>query len=138
MIINQDRKRVLLVDDETGIRLTLPRVLAKYGFDVTSLARLDDAFAEMKVQDYDVLLSDLNLPEPNAGFTIVDEMRKAQPRCMNFILTGYPADETLRQAHARGVAHYFAKPVEIEQLVHTIREELQRGSSRKPCIGEDC
>jgi len=138
MVKKKDRKRVLLVDDEKSIRLTLPRVLAKYGFEVTSLAGLDDALAEIKAQDYDVLLSDLNLREPNAGFTVIDEMRKAQPRCLNFVLTGYPTDQSLREAQAGNVTHYFAKPVEIKQLVNTIREELQRASSRKPCAGEDC
>jgi DNA-binding NtrC family response regulator len=134
MVNNQHRKRLLFVDDETNIRLTLSRILVKHGFEVTSLAGLDDALTEMKVQGYDVLLSDLNLPEPNAGFTIVDEMRKAQPQCMNIILTGDPADETLQQARARGVTHYFVKPVDVEGLVHTIREELQRGSSKKPAL----
>ena len=87
------KPRMLFVDDEASICISLPRVLAKFGFDITSVGSVDNALAEIKAEKFDILLSDLNLPEPNAGFAIIKAMRKAQPRCINFILTGYPADE---------------------------------------------
>ena len=68
MVEQPSRRRILFVDDEESIRLTLPHILAKNGFEVTSLARLDDALAEIRAQRYDVLLSDLNLPEIDGGF----------------------------------------------------------------------
>ena len=92
--------RILFVDDEASIRLTLPRVLAKLGFDVTSSGTVADALAEIRTGQFDILLSDLNLPQPNAGFTVIEAMRKAQPRCINFILTGYPADESFQRENA--------------------------------------
>ncbi len=118
------KPRMLFVDDEASICITLPRVLAKFGFDITSVGSVDNALAEIKAEKFDILLSDLNLPEPNAGFAIIKAMRKAQPRCINFILTGYPADETFRRAHAQSVAHYFTKPVEIDEMVETIKRKL--------------
>jgi len=118
------RKRVLFVDAEAGIRLTLPRILAKNGFDVTSVANVEDALAEINAEKFDALLSDLNLPLPGEGFVIVKAMRKLQPHCVNFILTGYPADESTLQAVDHEVAHYFTKPVDIEDLVSTIRKKL--------------
>lgn len=116
--------RILFVDDEASIRLTLPRVLTKWGFDITSVGTVNDALAEIRKGQFDILLSDLNLPQPNAGFTVIEEMRKAQPRCINFILTGYPADESLRRANGHDVAHYFVKPVEIEEMVKTMKKKL--------------
>jgi two-component system response regulator (stage 0 sporulation protein F) len=124
------RRRILFVDDEESIRLTLPRILAKNGFEVTSLARLADALAEIRAQRYDVLLSDLNLPDIDGGFALIEEMRKNQPHCVNFILTGYPAEESLERAKVHEVAHYFTKPVEIEDLVQTIKEKLYARDSR--------
>jgi len=118
------KPRILFVDDELGIRLTLPRVLARFGFDITSVGSLDDALAQIQTEQFDILLTDLNLPEPNAGFTVIEAMRKAQPRCINFILTGYPADESLLRANGHGVAHYFMKPVEIEEMVNTMKKKL--------------
>jgi DNA-binding NtrC family response regulator len=118
------KARILFVDDEASIRLTLPRVLANLGFDVTSVGTVNDALAEIQSAQFDILLSDLNLPQSNAGFTVIEEMRKTQPRCINFILTGYPADESFQRANGHDVAHYFTKPVEIEEMIETIKKEL--------------
>jgi DNA-binding NtrC family response regulator len=113
------------VDDEASIRLTLPLVLAKSGFDITAVGSLDDALAEIQIKKIDILLSDLNLPQPNAGFAVIEAMRKAQPRCINLSLTGYPADESFRRANRNDVAHYFIKPVDIEEMVETMKKKLQ-------------
>jgi DNA-binding NtrC family response regulator len=128
------KPRILFVDDEVSIRLTLSRVLAKFGFDVTSVGTFDEALTEIGTEQFDILLSDLNLPEPNAGFTVIEAMRKAQPRCINFILTGYPADESFRRANGHDVAHYFIKPVDIEEMVETMKNKLAaRESSAASC-----
>jgi len=123
------KARILFVDDEASIRLTLPLVLAKFGFDVTSVDTLDNALAKIRTEKFDILLSDLNLPAPNAGFAVIEAMRKDQPRCINFILTGYPADESIKRANRHGVAHYFIKPVEIEEMVETMKEKLAAQNS---------
>jgi DNA-binding NtrC family response regulator len=120
----QVRKRILFVDDEVRIRLTLPRILAKHGFDVTVVANVADAIAEIAAQKFDALLSDLNLPLPNQGFVVIGAMRRKQPRCVNFILTGYPGDASAVQAVDHEVAHYFTKPVEIEELVNAINDKI--------------
>ncbi len=123
------RKRILFVDDETGIRLTLPRILVKYGFDVTSVASVDEAVREIKTHKFDALLSDLNLPLANEGFAVIHAMRRHQPRCVNFVLTGYPGDASAEKAIEQHVAHYFTKPVDIAELVRTIADKL--GSKRR-------
>jgi two-component system response regulator PilR (NtrC family) len=118
------RKRILFVDDEAGIRLTLPRILVKYGFEVTSVASVDEAVKEIKAHKFDALLSDLNLPQPNEGFIVIHAMRQHQPRCINFVLTGYPGDASAEKAVEQQVAHYFTKPVDIEELVKTIMDKI--------------
>jgi DNA-binding NtrC family response regulator len=118
------RKRILFVDDEVAIRLTLPRILVKYGFEVTSVASVADAVTEIKAHKFDALLSDLNVPQPNEGFVVVRAMRQHQPRCVNFVLTGYPAEASVEEAVEQQVAHYFTKPVDIDELVGTIMDKL--------------
>ena len=122
------RKRILFVDDEAGIRLTLPRILVKYGFNVTSVASVDEAVKEIKAHKFDVLLSDLNLPLANEGFVVIHAMRRHQPRCVNFILTGYPGDASAEKAIEQEVAHYFTKPVDLDELVRTIADKLRSKS----------
>ena len=124
------RKRILFVDDEPSIRLTLPRILAKHGFDVTSVASVQDALTEIESQKFDALLSDLNIPLPHEGFGVITAMRQHQPQCINFILTGYPDPVTAAKATEHQVAHYFTKPVPIEELVHVINQNLAAPQQR--------
>src|ERR1700752_1514643 len=95
--------RVLFVDDEPGIRATLPAILTQHGFDLRVAATVREAITEINSNEFDILIADLNIGEPGDGFTVVSAMRRCQPNCVNFILTGYPAFESaLRgiQAHA--------------------------------------
>lgn len=112
------------MDDEDSIRLTLSRILVKCGFDVTTVPTVEGALAEIAAQKFDALLSDLNLPIQNEGFTVIRAMRKQQPRCVNFILTGYPGEESALQALDYQVVRYFTKPVDIDELVRIMNENL--------------
>jgi DNA-binding NtrC family response regulator len=122
--VSDVRKRILFVDDEPSIRLTLPRILAKHGFDVTSVASVQDALTEIQAEKFDALLSDLNMPLPHDGFGVITAMRQHQPQCINFILTGYPDPVTAAKATDHQVAHYFTKPLPIDGLVHVINQKL--------------
>lgn len=55
---------------------------------------------------------------------MIEEMRRAQPGCINFILTGHPARESSQRAARYKVAHYFIKPVDAAEMVNTIRQKL--------------
>jgi len=125
-----NRKRVLFVDDEQTIRLTLPPILARRGFDITSVATLRDALVEIHTEQFDILLTDLSLPKVNSGFAVIEEMRKAQPGCINFILMGYPADDSLQRAATLEVAHFFMKPVEA--MISVIKQKLAGHSPPTP------
>ncbi|MGH9521236.1 MAG: response regulator [Terriglobales bacterium] len=118
------RTRILFVDDEPGIRLTLPAILEQHGFDVTSVERVSDALRIIGTQEFDALISDLNIGEPGDGFTVVSAMRRTQPRCVNFILTGYPAFETALQAIRSQVDDYLVKPADVRELVDLLENKL--------------
>src|SRR5438874_4632991 len=121
-------KRLLFVDDEEGIRLTLPLLLHARGFDVRVAASVPEALSEIKTHKFDVLLSDLNIGEDGDGFTVIRAMRRAHPNCIAILLTGYPAFETAVQAIEDEVDGYLVKPADINSLVSTIERKL---SSRK-------
>jgi ActR/RegA family two-component response regulator len=125
-----DRKRILFVDDEASIRVTLPPVLEQRGFEVRVAASVPDALFEINSHSFDVLLCDLNITEEGDGFLVVSAMRHLQPDCVNLILTGYPALETALQAIRNQVDDYLVKPVDLEVVVKTIRERLQNRTSK--------
>jgi|SRR5690349_13322751 ActR/RegA family two-component response regulator len=123
-------KRLLFVDDEEGIRTTLPTILERRGFDVRVAATVPEALSEIKSHQFDVLLSDLNIGEDGDGFTVIRAMRKAHPDCVAILLTGYPAFETAVQAIEDEVDGYLVKPADINSLVTTIERKLGTRKSR--------
>src|SRR5438094_10320338 len=133
MADGQTRPRVLFVDDEPSIRLTLPAVLQEAGFEVRVSDSVPDALFEINTNPYDVLISDLNIGEDGDGFLVVSAMRHIQPACTNFILTGYPAFETALQAIHNQVDDYLVKPVEVGSLIRSVKDKVE--SRRRKPIG---
>lgn len=119
-----ERPRLLFVDDEESIRATLPVLLEKHGFDVTTVPAVADALVQISVVSFEVLVADLNIHREGDGFLVITAMRRAQPRCKNFILTGYPGLENAIRAIQNQVDDYFTKPADVEQLVAKIRARL--------------
>jgi len=124
--------RVLFVDDEEAIRLTLPPILERHGFLVQVAATVPQALAKIAHEHFDVLIADLNVGRPGDGFTVVSAMRCTQPNCVNFILTGFPAFETALEAIRRQVDDYLLKPIEVESLVESIANKLKGREPHKP------
>lgn len=117
-------RRILFVDDEPGIRGTLSAILQRSGFEVTAAATVAEALREINIQPFDALISDLNIGEAGDGFTVVSAMRRTQPKCINFILTGYPAFETALQAIRNQVDDYLVKPANVQELVASLQRRL--------------
>jgi ActR/RegA family two-component response regulator len=124
--------RILFVDDEPNIRLTLPQILKRHGYDVTTAATVAEALAEINSRPFELLIADLNIGQVGDGFTVVSAMRRTQPSCVNFILTGYPAFETALQAIRAQVDDYLVKPADIESLINSIESKLQNRQPYSP------
>lgn len=124
--------RILFVDDEPNIRLTMPQILKTRGYDVTVAATVPEALSEIGKNQFDVLISDLNIGHPADGFTVVSAMRRTQPDCLNLILTGYPAFQTALEAIRNHVDDYLTKPADIEYIFNVIEEKLENPQPRRP------
>src|SRR5947209_8501701 len=125
------KTRLLFVDDEPSIRITVPLILEKNGFQVTAVESVKDALQQITANKFDVLLTDLNIGQPGDGFTVVSAMRRTQPEVATVILTGYPAFETALAAIRNQVDEYLVKPAHPEDLVKTLRQKLDsRGKDR--------
>jgi two-component system, response regulator RegA len=121
---------VLIVDDEESIRTTLPPILTERGFAVTAVGSVSEALAKVNETRFDVLVSDLNIHTPGDGFLVIAAMHLFQPKCVNVVLTGYPAFDTAVEGIRHKVADYFVKPVEIEDLVNAINLNLKPKARR--------
>ena len=124
------KTRVLFVDDELNIRITLPAILEMKGFEVVVSATVAEALDAIRTQDFDVLLSDLNIGEPGDGFTVVSAMRRTKPSCRTIILTGFPDFDKALRAIREQADDYLVKPANADVLV----EMLQRRLSTKQAL----
>jgi DNA-binding response OmpR family regulator len=117
--------RMLFVDDEPTIRITLPEILRLHGHEVEVASTVSEALAAINSRNFDVLISDLNIGSAGDGFTVVSAMRRTQPDCVTLILTGYPGFETALQAIRSQVDDYLVKPTKVQRLVDTIEDKLR-------------
>jgi ActR/RegA family two-component response regulator len=120
------KKRLLFVDDEENIRLTLPVILTNEGFDVTVASSVPEAIKAIQNLQFDILLSDLNIGQPGDGFTVVSAMRRIQPSAATLILTGYPDFESALIAIRNQVDDYLTKPADIKKLVEALKEKATK------------
>jgi len=118
------RKRLLFVDDEPSIRLTLAPILQQNGFEVRIAATVPEALGEIRSSRFDVLLSDLNISEAGDGFRVVRAMRQSQPHCVTVILTGYPEFEPAADPIEYQVDDFVVKPADVDGLIASILEKL--------------
>ena len=118
------RNRILFVDDEPNIRLTLPPVLEEHGFEVKAAASVAEAVEHITASRFDILISDLNVEESGDGFRVVSAMRERQPHCITLILTGYPGFESAVDALRLRVDDYVVKPIDVDTLIKALRKKL--------------
>ena len=119
-------KYILFVDDEPAIRATLPAILRRRGFQVTVAATVQEAVTAMYLQQFDLLLTDLNIDQEGDGFQVVRSMREANPRCVMVILTAYPSIESAVEGIHQALDDYVVKPTDTDALVAMLSRRLAR------------
>ena len=130
--INPPKRRILLVDDNEDLLEVLSLVLEDKGFEVTSASNVNDALKLISAERFDVLLSDLQMPDPGDGLTVVSAMRHSNPKAVTFILSGYPQMENAAKAILMQMDEVLTKPISPELLVKAINDRLRLGAHPIP------
>lgn len=125
------RKRLLFVDDESGIRATLPVILRRYGFTVTVAATVAEALEQIQTTEFDLLLCDLNIEREGDGYEVVRAIQKVNPTCVTMILTGNPGLESAREGIRLSINDYIIKPTNADALVALLAEKLASDQNQK-------
>jgi DNA-binding response OmpR family regulator len=119
--------KILLVDDDELIRLTLSAALELSGFAVTTATCAADALKHINSGTYDVLLSDLHMPGAGDGLTVVSAMRHSNPQAATLLLSAFPQMEAAAHAILRQADEILVKPMNIDALVNVIKDRLVKG-----------
>jgi len=120
--------RLLLVDDIESVRTTLKAALEMNGFEVVAAAGVNEALQCIGSGRFDVLISDLHMPDRGDGLTVVSAMRNAHPQAVTLVYSGYPEMEEATNAILLQADQILLKPLDIFELVKIIRENLATGS----------
>src|ERR1700734_1383579 len=126
--------RVLLVDDDDAVRDMMTCTLESKGFGVIAAASVTEALRLITTENFDVLITDLHMPNPADGFTVVTAMRHSQPEALTLLVSGYPDVKSAMEGILLEADHIIVKPVGAANLAELVHEKLQtrRPSARTP------
>ncbi|MCS7286310.1 MAG: hybrid sensor histidine kinase/response regulator [Anaerolineae bacterium] len=122
--------RVLVVDDEIGIREGCRRVLGPRGFEVDVAENGPVGLRKLRESRYDVLLLDIIMPGMS-GMEVLHQARQIDPELICIVITGYATVELAVQAIREGAHDFIAKPFSADHLLQVINRELERRALRK-------
>jgi len=105
-------------------------ILEDGGFEVQAAANVPDALKLMNSHTFDVLLSDLHMPSPGDGLTVVSAMRHTSPKAVTIIFSAYPEMKRAAEDLLAQTDDILVKPAAIVNLVSVIRERLEKGPAR--------
>src|SRR5579864_8562958 len=116
--------RVLMVDDDAAVRSMMTQGLERKGFEVVGADSVTEALRRITTESFDVLITDLNMPDPGDGFTVVSAMRHSQPHALTLLVSGYPDVQSAMAAILLEADEIIVKPFEVGKLADLIREKM--------------
>ena len=120
-----EQPRVLVVDDEESVVVTIKAILQLDGYNVATTTSGAKARKMVRDVEYDLVLTDLRL-EDGDGLDVLKAVRESYPETVTIMLTGYASLESAIQALRAGAYDYLVKPSEVEELRATVARGLER------------
>jgi DNA-binding response OmpR family regulator len=122
--MEQQAARILVVDDEAAIRLTMNMLLRRNGYTVTTAARGEEALGLLAQHSFDLLLLDLKMPGLS-GLEVAQRARDIQPAAAVLILTGSSAIEGALDEPNVGEFSYIPKTASPEVVLERIAAAIR-------------
>ena len=117
--------RILVVDDEKNVRLTMQAILREDGYRVDIADNGAEAIKAIRAHHYDLVLTDLKMPEVD-GFGVLGEVQKSSPSTVTIMMTGYGSVGSAIEAVHLGAYEYLLKPIEVPDLKQAVKRSLER------------
>src|SRR6185436_5165919 len=117
--------KLLVVDDEESVAVTMGAILEMDGYDVSLSTSGGDAMRLLRETSFDLVLTDLRLDDMD-GLSIVGEVCRVQPDAVSIILTGYASLESAIKALREGAYDYLIKPCDVDELRAVVARGIER------------
>jgi len=125
-----EQAKILVIDDDKSIRETLKAVLEEKGYIVDTAENGESAIEKSKAKFYNLALIDIRLPDMD-GVKLLTSMKETVPKMAKIIVTGYPSLQNAIEAVNRGADGYVVKPFNMDNVLNTIKEHLQKQREAK-------
>ena len=112
--------RVLLVEDHEDTKQSLTKLLRLRGYHVESASNVQSALDLIAQDQFDVLISDLGLPD-GSGIDLIRRVQSDRP-VLGIALTGFGMEEDIRKSREAGFKHHLVKPIDLNKLDSIIQE----------------
>ncbi|MDP2810138.1 MAG: sigma-54 dependent transcriptional regulator [Rhodocyclaceae bacterium] len=122
-------ERVLVIEDDTTIRVTLRDVLRKQGYQVDLAEDGTEGLELFRKRFYGLTMLDLHLPDMH-GLEVLKAMRESDPDALVVIMTAFPEVRTAVDCVKAGAYDYLNKPFELDDLKEIVRRALETRSLR--------
>lgn len=122
--------KILIVDDQTGVRRLLFETFTEEGFQVETASSGVDALKKIAAQTPDLVLLDIKMPVMN-GLATLREIRKTLPDLMVVMMTAYGELDMLKDAKKLNVNHYLIKPFDLDEIRYLVKGLLQESNDKK-------
>ena len=116
--------KVLVVDDEKSIRITLREFLRDADYEVGVAEDADEAIRMLAAEDFDIVVTDIIMPRVT-GVSLLKSIKEKSPHIQVILMTGEPSVETASEAVRAGPFDYLAKPIRMEQLLTTVANAVK-------------
>ena len=123
---NQQKSRILIVDDEQVARENMQHYFVSLGYTVQIAVNGVDALQQIEDNEqFDVMITDLKMDKMD-GLTLIDKISKISPDTSIVMVTGYATVSNAVDAMRKGATHYLSKPVKLDELKDTVESLLQK------------
>ena len=120
--------RILIVEDEITLNKTIAEGLTEYGYQTDTSESFKDAEYYVGIRNYDLVLSDLMLPDGN-GIELIEAIKVKSPRTSVVIISAKDDKETEIKALRAGADDYIKKPFDFDILVARLEARLRFGGT---------
>jgi two-component system nitrogen regulation response regulator GlnG len=114
--MKDENARILIADDEDGLRWVLEKGLRGAGYDVTSVKDGDAAVRTFESEPFDLVFLDVRMPGTD-GLTVLGRLRERRSDALVVVMTAHGTMDTAIQAMQRGAYDYLAKPFDIDEVL---------------------
>jgi DNA-binding NtrC family response regulator len=116
--------KVLIVDDEEPLRASVGKILERSGFEVALAGGVSEALEKIAAEPFDVLLSDLRMPGPGDGTTVVRAMREKNANVVTLLMSAAFEASLLEDGIALNEDELVSKPFRMKDLTNLIQRKL--------------